>query len=183
VNSDTTPGIGKRVSICHSLVEGNLPYIVLCSTNYFFMAQNIIIKEDLIEVVVEITKTIFEFESIYYKNHFEDHYKKKEKLILVAYIEEVPVWFIVAYNKYDDKSIYCWMAWVNPKYRRAWVFSKLMQYLTNWAKENNYKSIKLKSRNNRRAMLTYLIKEWYNMLEVYTYHQVKDNRILFEKEI
>ena len=147
------------------------------------MTENIIIKEDLIDVVVEITKSIFEFESVYDKYHFESHYKKKDKLILVAYIDNIPVWFIVAYDKYDDKSIYCWMAWVKPKYRRLGVFSKLMQHLKAWTKDNNYKSIKLKSRNNRRAMLWYLIKEWYNMLEVYTYHQVKDNRILFEKEI
>jgi len=147
------------------------------------MNRDIIIKEDSIDVVVEITKTIFEFESIYDKNHFEDHYKKKEKLILVVYIEDVPVWFIVAYDKYDDKSIYCWIAWVKAKYRRLGVFSRLMQHLKVWVKENNFNSIKLKTRNNRREMLSYLIKEWYNMLEVYPYHQVKDNRILFEKEI
>jgi len=50
------------------------------------------------------------------------------------------------------------MAGVNPNFRKKGILKKLMNYQDNWAKEKGYKKIKIKTRNARREMLSYLIK-------------------------
>lgn len=122
---------------------------------------NIVIKETTIEEVVKISPTIIEFDVSYQKNYFEERYKNKEKLIIVAYIDNKPVGYIVGYDKFWNKSFYCWMAWVNPKYRRLGIFKALMNYEYKWAKEKWYNKIIITTRNNRREMISYLVKHGF----------------------
>lgn len=147
------------------------------------MESNILIKEDTIEKVVEITKTITEFDQPYNQEYFEDRYQDKEHLILVAYIDGTPVGYTVSYKKYDDGSFYCWMAGVNQKFRRLGILNKLMEYLYQWAKNHGYKKIKIKTRNNRREMLSFLVKSRFYFIEVETRSSIEDNRILLEKHL
>lgn len=86
-------------------------------------------------------------------------------------------------DKNKDKSFYCWMAGVNPLYRRLGLLNNMMQYLGDWAKNNGYNKITIKTRNNRREMLAYLVKAGFNFVEVQPQLSIKDNRILLEKII
>ena len=45
------------------------------------------------------------------------------------------------------------------------------------------KKITIKTRNNRREMLTYLVKAGFNFVEVQSQLFVEDNRILLEKVV
>ncbi|MEI8343372.1 MAG: GNAT family N-acetyltransferase [Candidatus Moraniibacteriota bacterium] len=147
------------------------------------MKRDIIVKEDLIDVVAQVSATIFEFDAVYDKEYFEARYNNATKLILVAYINEVPIGFIVAYDKENNGSFYCWMAGVNPNFRRLGVLDDLMKYLEKWAGAKGYKKITIKTRNQRREMLAYLVKNNYNFIDVQSQSLVKDNRILLEKNI
>ncbi|MEI7621848.1 MAG: GNAT family N-acetyltransferase [Candidatus Moraniibacteriota bacterium] len=147
------------------------------------MKEHIIIKEDLIDVVVQVSAAIFEFDAVYNKEYFEARYNNAIKLILVAYINEAPIGFIVAYDKENNDSFYCWMAGVNPNFRRLGVLNELMKYLEKWASTKGYKKIAIKTRNQRREMLAYLVKNNYNFTDVQSQSLVKDNRILLEKNI
>lgn len=143
----------------------------------------IMVKEGDIETVVQISAKIVEFDMLYDSQYYAERIAGKESCVLVAYSEDVPVGFIVAYDKDDDGSFYCWMAGVDPQFRRMGVLSALMRYLNSWAKKRQYTKIRIKTRNNRREMLAYLIKEGYYCIEVETYPHISDNRILFEKDI
>ncbi len=147
------------------------------------MKENIIIKEDSIDVVVQVSATIFEFDAVYSKEYFEARYNNAVKLILAAYINEAPIGFIVAYDKENDGSFYCWMAGVDPNFRRLGVLDELMKYLEKCASAKGYKKITIKTRNQRREMLAYLVKNNYNFIDVQSQSLVKDNRILLEKII
>ena len=147
------------------------------------MNNEIIIKELQIEEVVKVNATIIEFDAPYQKDYFENRYKDKEKLIIVAYVNNQPAGYIIGYNKFNDNSFYCWMAGVDPNFRKMGILKTLMNYQDNWAKEKNYKKIKIKTRNNRKEMLSYLIKYGFAFTEVIQYPKIDDNRILLEKKL
>lgn len=128
-----------------------------------------------------MNETIVEFDKPYDKKYFEDRYQNLDRLILVAYIKDFPVGYTVSYDRDKDGSFYCWMAGVNPKFRRLGILNKLMEYQYHWAKNHKYKKIKIKTRNNRREMLSFLIKSEFNFTEVKPWDNIKDNRILLEK--
>ena len=147
------------------------------------MSKNITFKEVPIEEAVKVNATIVEFDAPYQKDYFEDRYKGKDKLIIVAYVDDLPAGYIVGYDKFGDRSFYCWMAGVNPKFRKLGLLKAMMDYEDKWAKEKGYNKIKIKTRNNRREMLAYLVKYGFSFTEVVQHPNIDDNRILLEKEL
>lgn len=145
------------------------------------MTKNIVVKEDSIEVAVKVNATITEFDKPYNKAYFEDRYKNSAKLILVAYVDNQPAGYMVSYDKNNDGSFYCWMTGVDPLFRRLGLLNLMMQYLFDWAKNKSYSKITLKTRNNRREMLSYLVKSGFYFAEVQSQPSIEDNRILLEK--
>ena len=59
----------------------------------------------------------------------------------------------------------------------------MMSIYEEFAKNNNYKKFTLKSVNNKRAMLSYLVKNNWNFVEVIKKDNININEILVEKEI
>jgi ribosomal protein S18 acetylase RimI-like enzyme len=104
-------------------------------------------------------------------------------LQIVAYVDDVPSGFLVGYDHWGDKTFYVWMAGVIPKYRHQGVLKELMNYQTDWSRFRGYHKLRIKTRNNRREMLGYLIKNDFNFVEVEPQPDVMDNRILLEKVI
>lgn len=147
--------------------------------------NDIIVREVGIEEVMKVHKNVLEFDaSNSKKEYFEDRYKNVEKLIIVAYYKELPIGYIVSYDRFNDgKSFYCWMAGVDNNYRRMGSLKCLMDYQDNWAKEKGYNCIKIKTRNSRREMLSFLIKNKFNLISVEEKESVMDNRINLEKNI
>ena len=143
--------------------------------------MSITIKEVSIEEIVAVNAAIVEFGEPCTRDYFESRYQSNDKLMIVAYLDDMPAWYIVGYDKYNDNSFYCWMAGVDPKYRRKWVLKELMSYQENWAKNRDYKRIKITTRNTRRNMLAYLIKYGFFLTEVNQYPDVENNRIHLEK--
>ena len=147
------------------------------------MEKDIAIKEDYVDVAVKVNATIVEFGEPYDNAYFENRYVGKEKLILVAYVDNQPAGYMVSYNKDNDGSFYCWMAGVDPNFRRLGILKKLMDYLIDWVKKRGYKKIMIKTRNNRREMLSFLVKVGFNFVEIQERPLIEDNWILLEKEI
>jgi GNAT superfamily N-acetyltransferase len=147
------------------------------------MNNNITIKEVSIEEAVKVNATIIEFDDLYQRDFFEERYGDKEKLIIVAYVDNQPAGYIVGFDKFDDGSFYCDMAGVNPKFRKLGVMKSLMDYEDKWAKEKGYKKIKIKTRNDRREMLSFLVKNGFLFTEVVQKSSIEQNRILLEKEL
>ncbi|MCA9459614.1 MAG: GNAT family N-acetyltransferase [Nanoarchaeota archaeon] len=147
------------------------------------MSNKILIKEVPIEEAVKVNGTIVEFDKLYQKKYFEDRYKDREKLIIVAYIDNQAAGYIVGYDKFEDGSFYCWMAGVNPNFRKMGVLKLLMDYEDKWAKEKGYNKIKIKTRNNRREILAYLVKYGFLFTDVIQKSNIADNRILLEREL
>lgn len=145
--------------------------------------QNITIKQSPINEVLTVNSKITEFLDQYTKKEFEERYKDKEHLITVAYIDDKPAGYIVWYDRDNDNSFYCWMAAVDPKFRRLGVLKQLMDYGVLYAKEKGYKKITIKTRNNKRNMLSYLVNNGFLFTNVITSPDINENRIKLEKLI
>jgi len=115
--------------------------------------------------------------------HFKDRVEGKESLVLAGFVDRKPAGYMISYDRYADGSIYCWMTGAVPEFRKQGVLSAMMNYLEKWAKENNFKSIKIKTRNARREMLGYLVKHDFQFLEIEPKEEISDSRILLEKKL
>lgn len=146
-------------------------------------SDEIVIKKDNMDDVVKVHNLVPEFGETCEKSYFEDRCKDTKNLIIVAYMLTEPVGYLVGYDRYKDWSFYCWMAWVIPEYRKNWILTNLMEYQSERAKENWYNKIRIKTRNNKRQMLSYLVKNCFNFVEVVKSEDINDNRILLEKNI
>ncbi len=147
------------------------------------MGSEILVKEASIEEVVKITPLIIEFGASSPKEYFEERYNAKDPLIIVGYIDGLAVGYLVGYDKFNDGSFYCRMAAVAPEARNRGVLKMLMAYEDQWAKTKGYNKIKIKTRNSRRAMLTYLVKYWFSLTEVVQHADISEHRILLEKSL
>lgn len=141
------------------------------------------IKEAPIEEAVKVNATIVEFDEAYPKEYFEERCIGKEHLIIVAYREWEAAGYLVWYDRYQDGSFYCRMAWVDPDFRKKWILTSLMTYQSDRAKKKWYTKIKIKTRNRRREMLSFLVKEGYVFTDVIPQGDILDNGILLEKNI
>ena len=143
------------------------------------------VREVSIEEVLKVHKNVIEFDEMPPKKEvFEDRYKGKQNLIIVAYYNDFPIGYIIGYDRFEDnESFYCWMAGVDVNYRKLGALKALMDYQIKWAKEKGYKKLKIKTRNNRREMLSFLVKNDFNFISVEEKENIRENRINLEKAI
>ena len=148
------------------------------------MKNNIIVKEVPIDEAVKVNRNVIEFDGKDTKaEDFERRYQDKDKLIIVAYYENVPIGYIIGYDRDNDGSFYCWMAGVDNNYRRLGALTSLMNYQMDWAKKKGYNKLKIRTRNNRREMLSFLVKNGFNFVSVENREDITENRINLEHDL
>ncbi len=140
----------------------------------------------------------------------ERSYSSPPMLIIVG-AEKPPIGYTVCYDRYSnrnennnnsnnnqnnnksdtdnpnslDNSYYIWMSGVLPSYRRMGILTLMINYIEQFCiSSRKYNKLLLKTRNNRREMLGYLIANRWNIIEVEKLeNDVLENRILFERAI
>ena len=150
------------------------------------MENDIIIKETTLEEALNVHKNVLEFDDTNpSKEVFENRYQDAEKLIIVAYYQRNPIGYMIGYDRFKDnkENFYCWMAGVDFRYRRMGTLKKLMQYQENWAREKGYKNLRIKTRNNRREMLSFLVKSEFYFMSVEEQEKIENNRINLVKKL
>ena len=146
--------------------------------------KDILIKEGSLQNAYAVDSTIVEFRDRYDIDEFKKRLSKPPHIILVAYSDQgKPVGYLTAYDRDHDGSIYIWMGGVSPKYRKRGVFRELYKEFLSWTMDQGFKKIKIKTRNDKRAMLSFLVKEGFNFVLVEEKPNMLDNRIHLEKEL
>ena len=146
--------------------------------------NDIIVKEVSIEEAVKVNRNVIEFDGKdTTKEDFEKRYVGKDNLIIVAYYKKIPIGYIIGYDRDNDGSFYCWMAGVDNNYRRLGTLTTLMNYQMNWAKNKGYNKLKIRTRNNRREMLSFLVKNGFNFVSVEQRDNITENRINLEHDL
>ena len=148
------------------------------------MKNNIVVREVPIDEAVKVNRNVIEFDGKDTKaEDFERRYQDKDKLIIVAYYENIPIGYIIGYDRDNDGSFYCWMAGVDNNYRRLGALTSLMNYQMDWAKKKGYNKLKIRTRNNRREMLSFLVKNGFNFISVEDREDITENRINLEHDL
>lgn len=146
--------------------------------------NDIIVKEVSIEEAVKVNRNVIEFDGKdTTKEDFEKRYVGKDNLIIVAYYKNIPIGYIIGYDRDNDGSFYCWMAGVDNNYRRLGALTSLMNYQMDWAKKKGYNKLKIRTRNNRREMLSFLVKNGFNFVSVENREDITENRINLEHDL
>ena len=114
---------------------------------------------------------------------FSKRCNDKAFLALKCKVDGNPAGYAVSYDRYDDNSLYIWMVASLPAYRKRGVFSALARETEAWAKKNGYNALKIKTRNNRREMLHWLVKNDFQFMEVDIRDPVHENRIQLIKSL
>lgn len=143
--------------------------------------EDVIVKETLLDDAFKVHIEIDEFKEANDSIElFEDRLNGKKALILVGYYKGLPAGYMMCYDRYNDGSFYCWMAGVKTEFRRHGILKKMMDYLFSWAKEHDYDKIKIKTQNDRREMLSFLVKNGWNFTFVKEKDNVMNNKISLE---
>jgi ribosomal protein S18 acetylase RimI-like enzyme len=144
--------------------------------------MEITIKESSLEAAAAIHMRIPEFES-YDLQYYRERCANSEVLVLAAFNGDIPAGYLMGYDRYKDGSFYCWMAGVVPEFRRSGVLNSMMNQMIKWARSKGYRKIKIKTRNSRREMLAYLVKNGFYIVRVSRREPLSETRILMEKDI
>ena len=141
------------------------------------------IEKGTIEEAYEVATKIAEFEQLYPKEEFEKRVKDVVHLVLIAYYKDKPIAFKIGYEKLPNKFFYSWMGGVLKKYRKAGIAQKLMDKQENWAKDNSYERIMVKTRNKHVGMINLLRCNNYIEMAKIPYEPDEETRLLYEKEL
>lgn len=145
---------------------------------------NVIIREGSIEECLKISEQIPEFAlGNYTEAVYRQRLSNKPHLILVAEIEKELVGFKVGYERYADRTFYSWLGGVIPSYRKLKVASFLANYQEEWAIENGYNAIALKTRNKFKNMLLFALKSGFLIETIEKKEDIQENRIVLRKKI
>lgn len=101
---------------------------------------------------------------------------------LVAYDEAQPVGFKLGYETAPGE-FYSWLGGVAPAYRRDGVAQRLLEAQERWAQEHGYARLRVKTRNQFRAMLMLLIRNGYQIIGLEKKGEAADYRLLLEKSL
>lgn len=142
------------------------------------MAQPIIKVSD-IATAVKISQAIPEFIGPPPTAEYEKRLSKVPHLILVAYDGTKAIGFKVGYER--NGEFYSWMGGVLPSYRRRSIARRLAQTQEEWAREQGYKSVTFKTRNQHKNMLLFALRQGFNIIGFKEKGDVLTNRIILQK--
>ena len=140
---------------------------------------NPVIKVSDIATVVAVSKRIPEFINPPPAAEYEKRLGHVPHLILVAYDGDRPVAFKVGYER--DGYFYSWMGAVLPSYRRRSIALRLAEKQEEWARQQGYKSVTFKTRNQHKNMLLFALKRGFNVIGFKEKGDVLTNRIILRK--
>ncbi|CAF1329449.1 unnamed protein product [Adineta steineri] len=123
----------------------------------------------------------FQIHSTAYQELSERINNTKHPLILVAYIDNQPVGYLIGYERYS--SFYIWLAGVLPSHRRHGILVQLMNQTEQWALKINYTSLTIKTRNCFKSMLLFLISHDFKIIDVDKKQTVDSHRLILEKQL
>lgn len=170
---------------CIRMFVNYVKYITQNSLGFFLEME---VKEVPIEVVVLIHNQIEEF-NVWTEKNFLERCVSENKFLCIACYEKGTsekgeyTAYMVAYDRYKDGSFYCWMTGVRKEHRRKGQLNAMMSYLETWCMRNQFSKLVIKTRNNRREMLAFLVKENWLFTKIETHPNIEDNRIILERKL
>ncbi len=145
----------------------------------------IVVAQAELDAVLPLVSALEEFQESqpHVKESYLETMQGKRNVVLLASHEGNPAGFLIAYDRFGDDSLYCWRTGVLPAFRRQGVLRTMMGALEQWARKEGFRSLKLVTRNSRREMLAFLVRDGFRFTEIIPKETVEDFRIRAEKPL
>lgn len=101
-------------------------------------------------------------------------------LSMIARVGNQPIGFFLGFES-KPTTYFAWFYGVLPEYRRQGIASQLMEAVHDWARENEYQSIRLECHNAARPMLHLAIHHGYDITGIRWEPDHGDNLVIFER--
>src|SRR5260370_31531786 len=133
----------------------------------------------------ELTGIVNLYNQIYRPNgdiaSFERRYLGRYNILqLVARVEDRPVGFFLGFEL-KPMVFFAWFYGVLPDWRRQAIASQLMEAVHEWAKQNEYESVRFECHNQVRPMPHLAIARGYDIVGLRRDPDRGDNLVIFEK--
>ncbi len=148
------------------------------------MKKGFVIKEVSVEEALKVFPKIKEWDrpEAGKVSYCLERIGDKRYIALAAYNEEAEnIGYLIGYER--DQAFYCWFAAVEDGYRRMGILTKMMEKFIDYARSLGYDKVTLKTVNNKREMLSYLVKNGWNFMQVFPKDKPILNEIWVEKRI
>ncbi|MDN7243048.1 GNAT family N-acetyltransferase [Planococcus sp. N028] len=106
---------------------------------------------------------------------------KPELLIFLALLDSEVVGYKMGYAL-DKETFYSWLGGVDPQYRTHGIASQLMEKQHHYLKQQGYKLVRTKTKNQWRSMLILNIKSGFDVVDTYL-DDVGEVKIVLEKKL
>lgn len=134
------------------------------------------------ETIVQLSASIPEFDAPYSPAEFHRRLSATPHLILIAYADDQPVGFKVGYAR-SSTVFYSWMGGVLPAFRRLGVAATLADAQEDWARQNGYAMVELKTRNRYKAMLCFALNRGFDITGIEVKDSLREMRIFLQKKL
>jgi GNAT superfamily N-acetyltransferase len=139
------------------------------------------IEENNLKDLESILLKIPEFEHLPTMGDIHSRIYGVRHLVLTAHDHFLVVGFKIGYER--DGRFYSWLGGVVPPYRQQGVASLLADRQEQWAKEQGYPSIWMKTRNCFPEMLIMAIRRGFRITGFDPRDKIEEHRIVLEKSI
>ncbi len=123
-----------------------------------------------------------EFDRTMTEEGFQEKLSGKPYLILIAKEDDQQIGFKVGYEN-SRHEFYSWLGSVLPTHRAQGVAARLREMQEQWAHEQGYSCIRVKSCNRYPAMLHMLISSGYQIAGYENLGDISQNKIHFIKPL
>ena len=106
----------------------------------------------------------------------------KKQLVLVAEEDGQLLGFKIGYQL-DEQTFYSWFGGVSPLARNKGVAQLQLDIQEQWVRDQGYKQLKVKSRNQFSSMLRLLLRNGYMIENFEQKEDIKENRLHFVKQM
>ncbi|MEZ9563686.1 GNAT family N-acetyltransferase [Vibrio artabrorum] len=144
--------------------------------------MSVVVREGSLEEVVSVVEQIPEFAKKESVTSLSERLAGKKSLILVAEEAGVLLGFKIGYEL-DQDAFYSWLGGVSPLARKKGVAQAQLDAQEQWAQQQGYQQLKVKSRNQFPAMLRLLLRNGYRIEKLEEKEDINDHRIHFLKQI
>lgn len=146
------------------------------------VSNKIKIRSGTIEDAVTLSHLIPELENPAVAETYRNRLEGRDHLILIAEAA-LPCGFKVGYDRDGDGTFYSWIGGVLPHYRRHGVARALADHMEDYCREQQYTHLKMKTRNEHKAMLQFAVRNGFYITGLKAYPDPMKSRILLEKRL
>jgi GNAT superfamily N-acetyltransferase len=140
-----------------------------------------IVGQDDLPIIVDLYNQIYrpprDVES------FHRRYRGRHNVLqMIARIKDQPVGFFMGFEL-KPTTFFAWFYGVLPDFRRQGIATQLMEAVHEWAREQEYESVRLECHNSARSMLHLAIALEYIVAGIRWDPDRGDNLVIFEKTL